>query len=342
MHALAAVQRFVAVRGTSRIPSRAMADGVEIGAWVLQQRERYWGARLTPRQVADLERVPGWTWSGVAEQKWQRALSALTGYTQRNGTAAVPITTVVGQIRLGEWVAAQRAGYEAGTLPPANASALESLPGWQWHHDQDWWQKGLAMACTYVALHGTIDAPPGARVGDFHLEPWVQRCRAEHRAGDLSPQQTSLLESLPGWRWSRSMERWDIGLAALRDYIATHGTASPPQHAMQNGFPVGEWVHARRRQHLQRSLTADRVAALEALPGWQWNVFTSRWEAGYGHLKRFADVFGHASPAAGVVVEGYPLGRWVRDQRRAHSAGRLSTERVTALQSLPGWRWRAR
>ena len=224
----------------------------------------------------------------------------------------------------------------------ANASALEALPGWQWHLGQDWWQRGLSAARAYVAEHGTIDASPEARIDDSELEVWVQRCRADHRAGALSPQQTALLEALPGWRWGLSMERWEIGLAALRDFIAAHGSASPPQHAMQDGFPVGGWVHARRRQHLQGSLTPERVAVLEALPGWQWSVFASRWETGYGHLKRFADEVGHACPAAGVVVEGYALGGWVRDQRRAHSAGRLSTDRVAALQSLPGWRWRAR
>lgn len=319
-----------------------MADGMAIGAWVIQQRDQYWAARLSPRQVADLERLPGWTWSGVSERKWLRALATLTAYAKRHGTAAVPVTTVVGDIRLGEWVAAQHAGYEAGTLSQANASALQAVPGWQWHPLQDRWTRGLAAARAYVAEHGTIEAAPGVQVDGLGLEHWIQWCRAEHRAGSLSPQQTALLEALPGWRWSPSMERWKRGLAALRAYVAAHGTASPPQHAVQDGFPVGVWAHERRREHLKGSLSPERAAALEALPGWQWNVRRSRWEAGFRRLKDYADVYGHANPSADATIEDFPLGRWVRDQRRAYSAGRLPQERALALQSLRGWRWRVR
>lgn len=44
---------------------------------------------------------------------------------------------VVGQIRLGDWVAAQRAGHAAGRLPPGNAASLEAVPGWRWEQDVD-------------------------------------------------------------------------------------------------------------------------------------------------------------------------------------------------------------
>jgi Helicase associated domain len=91
-----------------------------------------------------------------------------------------------------------------------------------------------------------------------------------------------------------------------------------------------------------RLTLADRAAVLESLPGWQWDVPHSRWGVGFGRLRRCVDTHGHAHPPLGTVVDGYPLGQWVRAQRRAHTLGRLLDERIRALESLPGWLWRAR
>ena len=65
---LAAVQRFVAQRGPRPVPTRAMAYGVAIGAWVAARRGDYWAGLLRPDEVAALEQVGGWTWVGPAQR----------------------------------------------------------------------------------------------------------------------------------------------------------------------------------------------------------------------------------------------------------------------------------
>lgn len=269
---LAAVQVFVTARGTARIPPGAMAAGVAVGAWVLQQRKRYWGAQLTHEQIRRLEALPGWSWAGPAEKKWQRALRALTDYAERNGTTAIPAATVVSDIRLGEWVAAQRAGRQTGRLPAANAAALEAVPSWRWRIEDIRWEQGVAALRAYIDEHGTSDAPPDAVIGGFRLGSWLRSCRAEYDEASLPHERIAVLESFPGWRWSLFTRRWEQGLAALRAYVATHGSASPPQNARFGGFPVGRWVHARRRQHASGALSRARCAELEALPGWHWTA----------------------------------------------------------------------
>jgi len=157
---MAAAEHYTAVRGTTHIPSRAVAGGVAIGAWLNEQRRRFWSAELTRTQVQRLERLPGWTWAGPAERKWHRAYRLLAEYAERHGSADVPLATVVRDVRLGQWVPAQRRGYRAGTLPTTNAAALEALSGWQWERHDDVWLAGIAALHTYVDRPGTAHPPP--------------------------------------------------------------------------------------------------------------------------------------------------------------------------------------
>jgi hypothetical protein len=246
------------------------------------------------------------------------------------------------EVRLGEWVAAQRAGHGAGRMPPGNATLLEAVPGWRWEPDIDRWDLGLAAARTYVQSHGSIDEATDAVVDGFALGNWLNLCRVQYREGVLSPQQVAALTSLPGWRWMAAEERWDAGLQALRAYSAEHGLADPPQSAVQDGFPVGQWAYQRRRERNRGALRQDRAKVLESLPGWSWDVLSARWQTGYRHLQRFVERSGQANPSVDTVVAGFALGRWVTAQRRAQALGRLSAERAAALETLPGWRWHAR
>lgn len=272
----AAVRLFVEHRGTAKIPSRAIAGGVPIGAWAREQRRLYWAAQLTPERRHLLEGLSDWDWSGLAERKWHRGLRALLAYAQRTGTTVVPKGTLVGEVRLAEWVSVQRAGHAAGTLPPPGTVALEQVPGWRWEARDDRWDCGLAALRAYVQRHGTADAPRDAVVDSFALGTWLVACRSEHRAGSMPPERIAVLEVLPRWRWSLPEERWQRGLEALRTYLATEGTACPPQRAVVGDFPVGAWVHARRREYAAGTLEERRRSALEGLPGWRWRISPGR------------------------------------------------------------------
>jgi hypothetical protein len=338
----AALQRFVAVRGTGRVPPRAVAAGVPLGAWVVEQRERYWGAQLLPEQVQRLEQTPEWTWSGPAEGKWRRALRALRRFAEREGTVAVPTAYVTGDIRLGEWLAAQRDGYTAGRMPVRNSALFEAIPGWRWEPFTERWEQGMAAAASYVALHGSIETSLDGGVDGFPLGSWLSACRAEHREGRLSADRVVALEALPGWRWSLNTERWERGLEALRAFTATHGVADPPQNWVQDDFPLGEWAHQRRKEFHSGSLRPDRVAVLEDLPGWAWDVREARWRVGYDHLRRYVEKHGHAHPTMSASLDGFAVGLWVRAQRRAHTLGHLGSDKAEDLEALPGWLWRVR
>lgn len=111
---------------------------------------------------------------------------------------------------------------------PEQIAALQTVPGWEWGRTQtDRWAEGLSHLRSYVAEHGHVAVDVTVHEG-FALGAWVARRRAHYRRGALDPARVAALEALPGWAWSRTVDAWPRGLAALRSYVAAHGTARVP------------------------------------------------------------------------------------------------------------------
>jgi superfamily II DNA or RNA helicase len=69
---------------------------------------------------------------------------------------------------------------------------------------------------------------------------------------------------------------------------------------------------------------------------------TVSWNFWFGLLEAYVQEHGSAWVSAKhVTLDGYKLGMWVNGQRNAKLNGQLSEERVSRLESLPGWVWDA-
>lgn len=267
---LAAVQQYVAHRGKAAVPTRAVAGGVAVGAWVEARRQDYWTGDLHPSCVAALESLPGWSWAGRSERRWSIRFTALREYLDQHPGAMPPHSAVTGKLRIGEWVTEQRRAYAASTLPQPLAERLDALPGWKWGEDR--WQRGLAALRDYLAQHETLDDVDSVEIRGIVLAHWVKRCRDDYQSGSLDVEQIDDLESLPGWTWRGPDERWRNGIAALHAYYLRYGSAQPPQKTVVDGFAIGAWVQSCRRDYQQGTLNAEHVAELESIPTWAWSV----------------------------------------------------------------------
>jgi len=68
----------------------------------------------------------------------------------------------------------------------------------------------------------------------------------------------------------------------------------------------------------------------------------AEWEDGFERLQEYLAEHGDALVPTAFKVDGYPLGKWVRTQRKHHAKGTLDPDRERRLQDLPGWVWDAR
>ena len=334
-----ALTKFVELKGHAGPAGRVHAFGIDLGGWVARRRIAYWDGTLSAGEADLLENLPGWTWGKPRRKSWRAALSALSDELAARPDTDLSSTLVIDGIDLVAWANAQRTAHQNGELTDTQILMLEALPAWMWDNDTVRWETGRSALEMYLREHDGADVPRSARANSFDVGKWVFRCREEHRAGTLPPDRIAELNKLPGWRWGRESDAWIQGISALKAYTAIHGTASPRQSEILDGFSLGQWVHHRRRYYKTGTLAIEKSAALEALPGWDWDPFQTQWERGFSVLTQFVANSGHARPSKSAVTGTYPLGEWVSTQRKHHHRGILSDARSARLEQLPGWRW---
>ncbi|GAA3302572.1 hypothetical protein GCM10020218_098370 [Dactylosporangium vinaceum] len=163
--------------------------------------------------------------------------------------------------------------------------------------------------------------------------------RKQYTAGRIPADRATVLEAL-GIEWHPYEAMWQRGITAATAYHARHHHLQvPDEHTEADGYRLGQFIVAQRMLYKRGSLAADRIAALEAV-GMIWNNRTHRFNVGVAAARRYHQTHGHLHvPSAYRTGDGYPLGRWLAQQRRALRDGRMPTERITALDDLsPTWR----
>lgn len=85
----------------------------------------------------------------------------------------------------------------------------------------------------------------------------------------------------------------------------------------------------------------DRQHRLQAVSGWTWDSGADRWEEGFHRLLDHVEHHGDARIPRSYRVDGYPLGLWVKEQRKTYNDGTLDADRVHRLQDVRGWTWTA-
>ncbi|MGC8635227.1 MAG: Helicase associated domain protein [Candidatus Limnocylindrales bacterium] len=137
-----------------------------------------------------------------------------------------------------------------------------------------------------------------------------------------------------------SADPWEWGFANLERFVAREGHARVPRDHREGRATLGRWVTRQRTYRANGVLSADRVARLEALPGWSWDPDADAFGQGVTALRAFVAEAGSALvPARYRSADGFALGKWCVRQRTAHRRGLLAPERAALLEALPGWSW---
>jgi hypothetical protein len=77
---------------------------------------------------------------------------------------------------------------------------------------------------------------------------------------------------------------------------------------------------------------------LEGSSGQSQNPAGAQWEDGFSYLRRFSDRVANCRVPRGYKAEdGYRLGLWVANQRKARATMKIDHRR--RLEALPGWSW---
>lgn len=137
--------------------------------------------------------------------------------------------------------------------------------------------------------------------------------------------------------------QWEFFFGVLERYARREGHTRVPQSFTADGVQLGSWVGRQRRSATLGTLSGERRALLENLPGWSWNSRSDRWDEAYELLAAFVAETGSARvPQLFRTHDGFGLGSWVREQRGGYRDQLLDETRIEKLESLAGWSWNAR
>ncbi|WP_082691823.1 DEAD/DEAH box helicase [Mycobacterium sp. IS-1556] len=273
---------------------------------------------------------------------WEFWYGLLERYAAEHGHTRIPALQWYEGLRLGQWVAQQRYRQNKGDLDHDRSRLLEVFPDWTWDAVTDQWEEGCRHLQEYVQQHGDALVPQSFRSADGHkLGQWVTIQRTVYREGEMSKARQVRLEALPGWSWEPRQSRFETGYRRLREHAEVHGTTRLVRTYVDpsDGYRLGMWAHHQRASFARGRLSRERIARLDALPGWVWDVHDASWEDSYRRLAEYAAVHGHSTPTKSSSSDGHRLGAWVNQQRTLYNKGKLRADFAARLEALPGWVW---
>lgn len=219
----------------------------------------------------------------VRPKAWSEFLEQLDWWIARHGDAQVPqvATSCAGGVDypLGQRVKNVRIRYRAGALSAPQIAELTARKGWSWDgysaRSTKVWAVHIAQLQAHVDEHGTLDGLEGI---DAPLSRWLRQQRNEQ----LTIEQRRELARIAGALEERKSRHGDF-IRALRDWIA----AEPERDAGdlryadthrvgRRSVPLGRRAAYWRERYAAGQLSDVEIAALAAVPGWDWTPPTRR------------------------------------------------------------------
>ncbi|CAE8720240.1 unnamed protein product, partial [Polarella glacialis] len=283
----------------------------------------------------------------TADARWQLGLAQLSQYRQEHGHCTVHWNyRTCSDFALGIWVNKQRSSRKANSLTAQQVKQLDSL-GFAWVNKVASWEERFELLKAYKQEHGHTRVP-FCYVSDegFKLGNWVGSQRKAYKGQGrfkIDAEQIEQLDSL-GFVWVVRDALWEEGFELLKAYKQDNGHATVPHsYVSDDGFKLGRWVNNQRmarKGHRGRQMDAEQVKQLNSL-GFVWEG-KGFWEGKFKTLKAYKQEHGHTRvPESYVADDGFKLGRWVNNQRRARKgqAGfKIDAEKIEQLDSL-GFVW---
>lgn len=336
---------YVKENGTARISNNYKTkSGFTLGSWAAVQRRAGAQNRLSAKQIDLLNALPGFQWDVLAEQ-WNEAFEDLKKYIEKEGHARVPRRYLTPNgFKLGDWIGSQRSAKLKNTLANERVLLLESLPKWQWDVLNEQWDEAFEVLQDFIKQNGTSLVPQRyVTPSGFKLGWWIGTQRINKENNKLDTYKIEKLESLPGWKWDVLTDQWDRGYVELQEYVKLNGSTSVPVgFTTKSGFNLRNWVQNQRSNYRKSQLSEDRIAKLQKITEWKWDVLTDQWNRGYIELQDYVRLNGTPSVPSGFITKsGFNLGSWVSVQRRNKQKNIITEDNIQKLESLANWSWDA-
>ena len=238
-----------------------------------------------------------------------------------------------------------RSKWEAGTLPPEMAAAMDEALGEVWKaRERRTFNDLLGRLKDFQKTNGRLPRRPDVDGDGLKIGVWVNVQRNAYSAGRLPADRIAALEGVREWTW-RTFPTADEWLDAVRGFEQANGRF-PKARETWDGLQVSDWICTQRKMYHKGKLSQEHIAACESLPGWVWKLHFKRCKklpfgTGLAALEQFVKAHGRLPKKAevGDAPEVIHLGSWCSRLRVRKKRGELPSDQVAAIEQVPGWWW---
>jgi len=293
-----ALERYLEKFGLSQVDrENRIFEGIDLYKWCSVRRYYHSRDAISLAEIERLEQVPGWRWDPNLARKaeWDRTFEINaqaverklrhTGHLEWSREVTEVEVPETGVRSLARWVGKRRTDYKKGSLDPERIARLEAIPGWTWDPKSvaktlsKNYVEHVALIKRWQAQNGASRMPTRTTVFEKKLDKWITRQRGFYRAGELSPEEIEIIESIPNWVWAPDeldpalKPDFQAKLSLVREYYEHLQTNQISQdHMPFRGVDIKGWVNSRRREYKQGLLSESQIAALEEIEGWRWTA----------------------------------------------------------------------
>ena len=286
--------------------------------------------------------------------RWQERLDEVVVFVEEHQRWPKQNAAALGERRVAFWVSAQRKAFQRGRMPSGRIVRLESMPGWSWRPerptltrpvstretaDANWRARLGALAAFRVVQHRWPSLTAADRAERL-LAAWVNRQTRAYRDGKLRADRVNALEAVDGWQWSScpadtllNRQRWEQNRSQVAAFVNANGWYPRRTTRDVDELPLARWCDSQRRKHAAGILTVERTAAIEALPGWEWQPrpVDAHWRRQHTEMTAWLAEHGTDPSIDSADPRERRAFRWLSQQRATHRAGGLTDEQVALL-----------
>lgn len=205
------------------------------------------------------------------------------------------------------------------------------------------WESHLLDYTLFVRKHKKLPIDSPTDRGERLLAIWMGNQKTFLRKNRLSRERIALLDLfVPKWSVrERLRPEWEEMFAILKAFVSENGRfPSPTQNSAEENF-LGTWLarHREVRSAQRDTKHAERTALLDSeFPEWR-DLRDAEWRKNFALLQEHVALYGILPFNSKLLPDEAPISRWVIQQKKQESIGRLSAERQERLDVVaPGWR----
>jgi hypothetical protein len=235
---------------------------------------------------------------------------------------------------LDEWVSSKRKQHKAKVLSNEQMVRLIEL-GFVWDALDYTWNLGLAELQSYLKKTGNLQISQKYKTkSGYLLGSWVSDQRKRFKQGKLLPDKISKLNGL-GFIWDIHEYDWQQGVSELKLFKSENGHLIVKNNAVNSsGFKMGTWASERKKSYANATLEKEKIDELNQL-GFIWSNDNYSWDLGLKHLLNYFSNNGDCLVGQYYNTEdGFNLGSWVSEKRKAFSNDNLSPKKIEELNKI--------